>query len=319
MERRDTSPADFALNHPAGSLSKQLTLTAWDLNGAGREVISLLARDAIGSGWVEDSDVKGRLLGLVTDGDLRRALRDHSSSRWAELRAGELMAGDPITVTPGQLAVQAPEWMERNRRTPISVLPVVTPSQQMLGLLRLHDLVQAGLDDGSRHALVAPHGTGAGNGPGSSSSPACGRCSCWSSMRATCSPTVASGLIPPERSRNASTCATGLGLRLLQQSGLSLAFLGGATEERACQPGILHCLVGIKNKPAALAHLQAELSCTPEHTGLLRGMTSTTWPGPTTERCASWPSGPCRPKATGRRCTAPWSASSRDEPKHANL
>jgi len=157
MERRGISPADFALNHPAGSLGKQLTLTAGDLmvpverlepmapDAPLGEVISLLTRGAIGSGWVEDPDVEGRLLGLITDGDLRRALRDHSSCRWAELRASELMTGDPITTTPDQLAVQALERMERNRRKPISVLPVVTPSRQMLGLLRLHDLVQAGL------------------------------------------------------------------------------------------------------------------------------------------------------------------------------
>jgi len=65
----------------------------------------------------------------------------------------------------------------------------------------------------------------------------------------------------------------GLGLRLLQQSGLSLAFLsgglGGDTKERARQLGIPYCLVGIRDKPAALTRLQAELSCTPEHTGLV--------------------------------------------------
>ncbi|QEY32424.1 KpsF/GutQ family sugar-phosphate isomerase [Synechococcus sp. RSCCF101] len=157
MERRGISPADFALNHPAGSLGKQLTLTAADLMVPAAQlepvapdapldaVITLLTRGAIGSGWVEDPHSAGRLHGLITDGDLRRALRDHSSEEWSALRARDLMTGDPITAEPDQLAVQALERMERNRRKPISVLPVVSPTREMLGLLRLHDLVQAGL------------------------------------------------------------------------------------------------------------------------------------------------------------------------------
>ena len=160
MERRDISPADFALNHPAGSLGKKLTLTASDLmvpvkklhplkpNTSLQEVICRLTQDGIGSGWVEDPSTAGRLLGLITDGDLRRALRDHSAENWASLSAADLMTADPITVKPDQLAVEAMERMERNRRKPISVLPVVAPANSggnLLGLLRLHDLVQTGL------------------------------------------------------------------------------------------------------------------------------------------------------------------------------
>ena len=62
----------------------------------------------------------------------------------------------------------------------------------------------------------------------------------------------------------------GLGLRLLQQMGLSLAFLsggqGGATEQRAQQLGIEHCLIGIKDKPPALMALQEQLQVTVEQT-----------------------------------------------------
>ena len=65
----------------------------------------------------------------------------------------------------------------------------------------------------------------------------------------------------------------GLGLRLLQQQGLQLAFLsggkGGATEVRARQLGIQHCLVGIKDKPPALQHLQQQLKVSKEHTAFL--------------------------------------------------
>ena len=157
MERRGISPADFALNHPAGSLGKQLTLTAADLmvpasklhplqpDTSLPEVIGGLTRDGIGSGWVEDPDRPGTLLGLLTDGDLRRALQDHSAASWTTLTAADLMTADPITVSADVLVVNALERMERNRRKPISVLPVVNGTQQMMGLLRLHDLVQAGL------------------------------------------------------------------------------------------------------------------------------------------------------------------------------
>ena len=65
----------------------------------------------------------------------------------------------------------------------------------------------------------------------------------------------------------------GLGIRLLQQAGLALAFLsggqGGATEIRAQQLGIKHCLVGIKDKPRALAQLQHDLGVTPQRTGFI--------------------------------------------------
>ncbi len=157
MERRGISQADFAINHPAGALGKQLTMTVSDLMVPAEqlsalaprtplpEVISQLTQGTIGSGWVEDPDHPGRLMGLITDGDLRRALRDHSSNAWSKLRACDLMTADPITVSAELMAVDAIQRMEHNRRKPISVLPVVNASGELDGLLRLHDLVQAGL------------------------------------------------------------------------------------------------------------------------------------------------------------------------------
>ena len=157
MERRGISPADFALNHPAGALGKQLTLTVGDLmvpaarlhpleaTDSLSAVIARLTRDGLGACWVRKDGLVDQLAGLITDGDLRRALESHPPARWAQLRAGELMTADPITVGPDLLAVEALERMERNRRKPIGVLPVLGDGGPMLGLLRLHDLVQAGL------------------------------------------------------------------------------------------------------------------------------------------------------------------------------
>jgi len=157
MERRGISPADFAVNHPAGSLGKQLTMTVADLMVPAErlqpiapstplpEVISMLTQGAVGSSWVESPQAPGQLMGLITDGDLRRALRDHGPERWPDLSASDLMTPDPITVSAGLLAVEALQKMENNRRKPISVLPVVDENDRLKGLLRLHDLVQAGL------------------------------------------------------------------------------------------------------------------------------------------------------------------------------
>jgi arabinose-5-phosphate isomerase len=157
MERRGISPQDFAINHPAGSLGKQLTLTAADLMvPVARltpllaatplpEVIAHLTADGVGACWVAQPQAPGRIWGLITDGDLRRALQQHGPQQWSQLTAADLMTADPITVDGDTLAITALEQMERNRRKAIAVLPVTSADQQMLGLLRLHDLVQAGL------------------------------------------------------------------------------------------------------------------------------------------------------------------------------
>ena len=157
MERRGISPQDFALNHPAGSLGKQLTLTAADLMvpvsrlapvtaaTSLPDVIGHLTTDGVGACWVARNEDSRRLWGLITDGDLRRALQSHPPQEWHHLTASDLMTADPITVAGDLLAIEALETMERNRRKAISVLPVVGEGSRMEGLLRLHDLVRAGL------------------------------------------------------------------------------------------------------------------------------------------------------------------------------
>jgi arabinose-5-phosphate isomerase len=157
MERRGISPQDFALNHPAGALGKQLTLTAADLmvpverltplaaTTPLAEVIAHLTAAGVGACWVAHTEHHQRIHGLITDGDLRRALQQHGPEEWSRLTAGDLMTTDPITVPDTTLAIHAIERMERNRRKAIGVLPVTDADLRMLGLLRLHDLVQAGL------------------------------------------------------------------------------------------------------------------------------------------------------------------------------
>ena len=157
MERRGVSPEDFALNHPAGSLGRQLTLTAADLMVPVErlvplqpatplpEVIAHLTADGVGACWLARPDQPARIHGLITDGDLRRALQSHGAEQWSQLTAADLMTVDPITVPGVTLAIEAIGRMERNRRKAIGVLPVVDEEERMQGLLRLHDLVRAGL------------------------------------------------------------------------------------------------------------------------------------------------------------------------------
>ena len=157
MERRGVSPEDFALNHPSGSLGRQLTLTAADLMVPVErlvpvepatplpKVISHLTTDGVGACWVSLPDQPELIYGLITDGDLRRALQTHGDEQWSRLTAADLMTVDPITVPGVTLAIEAIQLMERNRRKAIGVLPVVDAEQRMQGLLRLHDLIQAGL------------------------------------------------------------------------------------------------------------------------------------------------------------------------------
>ena len=83
-----------------------------------------------------------RLVGIITDGDLRRALQQYDNV--LARQAGELMTKSPIRVPLGTLAIDALHVME-DRPSQIMVLPVVDADGKAVGLLRVHDIVKAGL------------------------------------------------------------------------------------------------------------------------------------------------------------------------------
>lgn len=157
MQRRNISADEFATNHPAGELGKKLTMIVGDLmvpidrvqpvDGSALllEVIEQLTAFGIGAVWVRDKQSNRAIDGLITDGDLRRALRSNPANSWAGLKAQDIMTRDPITIGELVLAVDAIQMMERNSKKAISVLPVVGATGSVVGILRLHDLVQAGL------------------------------------------------------------------------------------------------------------------------------------------------------------------------------
>jgi arabinose-5-phosphate isomerase len=88
-------------------------------------------------------DGDGSLLGIITDGDVRRALQRCSPTELGDLRADQVMTADPVVIHPDAMAYDALKLME-HRSSQIAVLPVVEDGT-CVGLVRLHDLVRIGL------------------------------------------------------------------------------------------------------------------------------------------------------------------------------
>ncbi len=160
INRSGISTNDFAFNHPAGSLGKQLTLTARDLmipikkikplnkDSNLQKIISTLTNDGMGVSWVEKSEFKGALAGLITDGDLRRVLDKTDSKKWSKIKAEDMMTKNPITINQEYLAIDSLKLMEENEKKQITTLPVVEENRgeiYLKGILRMHDLIKAGL------------------------------------------------------------------------------------------------------------------------------------------------------------------------------
>ncbi len=152
MQIRGITSEEFAFNHPAGRLGKRLTLRVEDLMAAQSPRLSpqaswleiLGAITQGGAGAASVADEQGYLLGLITDGDLRRALQKIDPSALVNLRAADVMTPNPTVVTPTCLAYDALMLMEE-RPSQIAVLPVVNDERRCLGLIRLHDIVRSGL------------------------------------------------------------------------------------------------------------------------------------------------------------------------------
>jgi arabinose-5-phosphate isomerase len=154
MQVKGLTPDDFAINHPGGQLGKRLTLTVADLMHSGSENPTITS-DALwvdvvrgisagGLGAVNVIDDDGRLAGIITDGDLRRAIERLDYATLANLKCEEIMTRNPIVASPELLAYDALQLME-NRPSQISVLPVVDGQRLCVGLVRLHDIVRSGL------------------------------------------------------------------------------------------------------------------------------------------------------------------------------
>jgi arabinose-5-phosphate isomerase len=149
LEARGFTAEDFARSHPAGSLGRRLLLHISDIMHTGEgipaiapgasltEALMEMTRKHLGMTAVVDAD--RRLLGVFTDGDLRRALDDEGVNlRGATVEA--LMTRGPKTITSDKLAIEAAQLMEKHQ---IHALLVVDQEQRVVGALNIHDLLRA--------------------------------------------------------------------------------------------------------------------------------------------------------------------------------
>ncbi len=154
MRARNFSVDDFGRYHPGGHLGRSLRLTVTDVMHGREEiawawpedslkkVVIAMSRYPLGAACV--TNAAGKLLGLITDGDLRRALESHDDIRG--LAAVDVMTANPVTVSPHARLLDALRLME-DRPSQIAVLPVTDPANgQCLGLLRVHDIYRADLE-----------------------------------------------------------------------------------------------------------------------------------------------------------------------------
>jgi len=146
------STEDFSRLHPSGALGRRLLFRVKDLMHSGdnlplvmsgtrmRNALVVLTGKAMGAVLVVSSD--GALLGIFTDGDLRRAVQQYENL--LDIEVDKVMTKDPVVIHDCRMAAEALNLME-NRPSQISVLPVLDRENKAVGIIRLHDLVLAGL------------------------------------------------------------------------------------------------------------------------------------------------------------------------------
>lgn len=153
LSKRKFTASQFAVFHPGGSLGRKLLLTVEDIMHSGMEnplvKADISVQDALfvitdkGLGAVSVVDNDNKMLGVLTDGDIRRGLS--KGVDFLKRPVTELMTASPKTITKEKLAAQALHIMESNRPKPITVLPVVDAENHVIGLLHMTDLVRQGV------------------------------------------------------------------------------------------------------------------------------------------------------------------------------
>lgn len=148
MELNQFKATHFAKFHPGGNLGKRLTLTAGNIaqvnakpsvqkNTSIKEVIIDISKGRLGATVVTNE--QENVLGIITDGDIRRMLEQHSNIQ--DLTAADIYHAEPITIAPHALAVEALSLMEQKD---ISQL-IVAEGQKYIGMIHIHDLMKEGI------------------------------------------------------------------------------------------------------------------------------------------------------------------------------
>jgi arabinose-5-phosphate isomerase len=150
LEARGFTAEDFARSHPGGSLGRRLLLHVEDVMRRGADVPRVAAGTSLAEGLLEMSrkglgmcvvvDESDRVLGVYTDGDLRRSLDRRTDLHAA--RMAEVMTRDCKRIGVRDLAAEAVHLMETHR---ITALPVVDGEGRLAGALNVHDLLRSGV------------------------------------------------------------------------------------------------------------------------------------------------------------------------------
>lgn len=150
LEARGFTPEDFAMSHPGGSLGRRLLLKIADVMHGGAELPkvgpdallteALLEMTRKGLGVTAIVGPDDRVLGVYTDGDLRRTLDKNIDVRTAKI--SEVMTAGGKSVRSGQLAAEAVQLMEKHK---ITVLLVLDESGKLEGIVHMQDLLRAGV------------------------------------------------------------------------------------------------------------------------------------------------------------------------------
>ena len=151
LDARGFGSDDFAMHHPGGTLGRKLLVHVADIMRKGADLPrntpetllpeAILEMSAKGIGMTAIVDTDDRLLGIFTDGDLRRTLEKHDYIK--TLRVAEVMTRNPRAIAPERLAAEAAQLMEAYK---IGGRVVVTsPEGKLLGVVTYHDLLAAGV------------------------------------------------------------------------------------------------------------------------------------------------------------------------------
>ncbi len=153
LQSRDFSREDFARLHPSGVLGKRLSLTVGELMHKGdampligmdttlKEALFEIANKRLGCAGITDR--RGSLVGIITDGDLKRILIKNPAA--LEVKVSSLMTGQPRTAQAGALAVDALAHMEMDPRGPVTQLFVTDEEGRPVGVIHIHDIIREGL------------------------------------------------------------------------------------------------------------------------------------------------------------------------------
>ncbi len=150
LKARDFQPEHFALFHPGGSLGRKLLLTIQDVIDSNtnnpvvygdievKDVLFEMTKSGLGAISIIGTD--GTLEGILTDGDIRRALIE--GNHILETPVSQLYSKDPVTITNTILAAEALKIMEDKR---VNVLPVLNDKNEPISMVHIHDLTKMGL------------------------------------------------------------------------------------------------------------------------------------------------------------------------------